>query len=178
MSGRVALTQAGKSFDSAKNPRLKVLDFGTGMASAIVTRCFVDLGSQVIRIEPPSGDPFYGKYPAYGTWHRGKVKKNIRDTSEAQLADWIANADVCVTGGEDFPGLDGSSDPQKLAQRNAGLVILSITAYPEAMPQSKGAAAKILVQARSGLCFEHYTGRPLRMSFEPCNYGAALQGLA
>jgi crotonobetainyl-CoA:carnitine CoA-transferase CaiB-like acyl-CoA transferase len=174
----VALTQASKSSGIAQNPRLKVLDFGTGMAPAIVTRCFVDLGSEVIRIEPPSGDPFYQKYPAYETWHRGKVKRSIRDTSEAQLADWVANADVCVTGGEDFPGLDRSSDPQKLAQRNAGLVVLSITAYPEAMPQSKGAAAEILVQARSGLCFEHYTDRPLRMSFEPCNYGAALQGLA
>jgi crotonobetainyl-CoA:carnitine CoA-transferase CaiB-like acyl-CoA transferase len=172
------LSQARKSSDSAHNPPLKVLDFGTGMAPAIATRCLVDLGAEVVRIEPQSGDPFYEKYPAYEVWHRGKIKKNARDVNEAQLAEWVAKADVCVIGGEDLPGLDRSNDPEELAERNARLVILSITAYPEALVQSKRAAAEILVQARSGLCYEHYTDRPLRMSFEPCNYGAALQGLA
>jgi crotonobetainyl-CoA:carnitine CoA-transferase CaiB-like acyl-CoA transferase len=171
------LSEASKSSDRPQNKLLRLLDFGTGMAPALVTRYFVEIGAEVIRIEPKSGDPFYRPYPAYEIWHRGKIRKRGEDLSEDELADWISAADVCVLGGEDFPGLKRYGDPDHFAKRNARLVVLSITAYPEVMSQPGRAAGEILVQARSGLCYEHYTDRPLRMSFEPCNYGAGLQGL-
>jgi crotonobetainyl-CoA:carnitine CoA-transferase CaiB-like acyl-CoA transferase len=171
------VSQPRKSTDRPAYPPLKVLDLGTGMAPALVTRYLVDLGAEVMRIEPRSGDPFYGKYPAYRVWHSGKAVKSRSEVSEGQLADWVGNADVCVIGGEDFPGLERFGDPESLAAQNPRLVVLSITGYPEVLSRPDRAAAEILVQAQSGLCYEHYTERPLRMSFEPCNYGAALQGL-
>ncbi len=169
------MSQATQSPDP--HAKLKVIDMGTGMAPALLTRYFVEQGASVTRIEPRTGDPFYGKYSAYEVWHRGKVKKDRAEVSEPELFDWIAQADVCVTGGEDFPGLERGENPEGLAARNPRLVVLSITAYPEAMSRSDRPAAEILLQAQSGLCYEHYSDRPLRMSFEPCNYGAALQGL-
>ena len=42
------------------------------------------------------------------------------------------DADVCITGGEDFPGLAWHRDPVRLASRNPRLVVVSITGYPEA----------------------------------------------
>jgi crotonobetainyl-CoA:carnitine CoA-transferase CaiB-like acyl-CoA transferase len=153
-----------------------LLDFGTGMAPALVTRYFVEIGAEVIRFEPAAGDPFYRVYPAYEVWHRGKIKKRGEDLSADELAQWISTADICVTGGEDFPGLKRFDDADILT-RKPRLVVLSITAYPEALSLRDHAAAEILVQAKSGLCYEHYSDRPLRMSFEPCNYGAGLQGL-
>jgi crotonobetainyl-CoA:carnitine CoA-transferase CaiB-like acyl-CoA transferase len=171
------LSEASKSSDRPRTTPLRVLDFGTGMAPALVTRYFVEIAAEVIRFEPRSGDPFYRTYPAYEIWHRGKIKKRSEDLSEEELAHWMSTADVCVLGGEDFPGLSRYGDPDQLVKRNPRLVVLSITAYPGAMSRPDRAAAEVLVQAKSGLCYEHYTDRPLRMSFEPCNYGAGLQGL-
>lgn len=171
------MSQASHSPDRSPHSRLKVLDFGTGMASALVARYLVDLGAEVMRVEPSTGDPFYKKYPAYEVWQRGKTKLLRSEVTDAALLDWIAGSDVCITGGEDFPGLERLGDPEKLTRQNPRLVVLSITAYPEALERNKRPATEILIQAQSGLCYEHYNARPLRMSFEPCNYGAALQGL-
>jgi crotonobetainyl-CoA:carnitine CoA-transferase CaiB-like acyl-CoA transferase len=171
------LSQATKLPDAPPQLPLKVLDFGTGLAPALVTRYLLELGAEIVRIEPRTGDPFYRKYPAYEVWQRGKNLKHRQDVSDLDIAGWVADADVCVVGGEDFPGLERLGDAEFLAAQNPRLVVLSITAYPEALSRADRAANEILVQAQSGLCYEHYSARPLRMSFEPCNYGAGLQGL-
>ena len=37
---------------------LKVLEIGHGIAAPFCTRILADLGAEVIKIEPPGGDPF------------------------------------------------------------------------------------------------------------------------
>jgi hypothetical protein len=50
---------------------LVVLDFSWGMAGGLTTAVLADFGAEVVKIEPPSGDPFRS-HPAWLAWNRGK----------------------------------------------------------------------------------------------------------
>lgn len=50
---------------------LVVLDFSWGMAGGLATAVLADFGADVIKIEPPDGDPFRS-FPAWLAWNRGK----------------------------------------------------------------------------------------------------------
>jgi crotonobetainyl-CoA:carnitine CoA-transferase CaiB-like acyl-CoA transferase len=158
---------------------LKVVDLGLGMAPALVAKYLIEAGASVTRVEPPEGDPFYGHYPAYRIWRRGLRVDGQIGRSEADLQGLLASADVCIVGGEDHPAVQGwRRSASELQSPHPRLVVLDIQGYPPHTRHADRPATDILVQARSGLSFEHYSGRPLLMSFEPANYGAALQGLA
>ena len=156
---------------------IQVVDLGVGMAPALVAKYLADAGAQVVRVEPEGGDPFYGYYPAYEVWRRGsKLDKEARH-DPSKLSDLLAAADVCIYGGEDYPGLVRRSDAEAIANANPRLVLLDITGHPHGSEDAESPLNEILAQARSGLCYEQFSGRPLFMSFQPANYGAALQGL-
>ena len=50
---------------------LTVLDFSLGMPGAICTLVMADYGAEVIKVEPPGGDPFRFQ-PAWISLNRGK----------------------------------------------------------------------------------------------------------
>lgn len=155
---------------------LTVVDFGVGMAAALVCKFLREAGAEVLRFESAAGDPFYDVYPAYMIWHGGsKIERNGNTVSKQEEA--LSRADVCIVGGEDFPGLARRGDAQALQKRFPKLVVLNIEGYPTGSKYAGRPACDILMQARSGLSFEHYSKRPLLMSFEPSNYGATLHGL-
>src|SRR4030095_10430489 len=141
---------------------LRVVDLSVGMAGALATKFLVDAGARVRRMEPADGDPFRGQYSAYEIWQRGKELVRSPDSGgDAILDELLSGAAVCVLGGEDYPGLRWRHDTQGLARRHPRLVILEFTGYPSGTPQAQRPAVDILVQARSGLAFEHYSQRPL-----------------
>jgi crotonobetainyl-CoA:carnitine CoA-transferase CaiB-like acyl-CoA transferase len=155
---------------------LKVIDLGLGMAPALVAKFLREGGAGITRVEPPAGDPFYEVYPAYEVWRRGSTI--LRENEGPGLDTLLATADVCLVGGEDYPGAARRQDAAALQSRHARLIVLDIEGYPTGSSHSGRPATDVLVQARSGLSFEHYSRRPLLMSFEPSNYGAALHGLS
>ena len=157
---------------------LKVVDLGAGMAAALIAKFLREGGADLTRLEPAGGDPFYGVYPAYEVWRRGSTIHRGGDGSPERLDALLESADVCLVGGEDFPGAARREDAAALRSRHPRLVVLDIEGYPAGSRHAGRPAADVLVQARSGLAFEHYSRRPLLMSFEPSNYGAALHGLA
>ena len=52
--------------------KIRVIDLTQGMAGPLVTMILADYGAEVIRLEPPGGDPFWG-IPAYLLWNRGQL---------------------------------------------------------------------------------------------------------
>jgi crotonobetainyl-CoA:carnitine CoA-transferase CaiB-like acyl-CoA transferase len=156
---------------------LKVVDLGAGMAAALIAKFLREIGAEITRLEPPGGDPFYEVYPAYEVWRRGStILRGIE--GRQRLETLLETADVCLIGGEDHPGVARREDAAALQSRHSRLVVLDIEGYPTGTRHAGRPATDVLVQARSGLAFEHYSRRPLLMSFEPSNYGAALHGLA
>jgi crotonobetainyl-CoA:carnitine CoA-transferase CaiB-like acyl-CoA transferase len=153
---------------------LSIVDLGTGLASAVAMRMFADAGAAVKRFEPAAGDPFYDVYPAYHVWHRGKtITKADGPTSALHAADAaLATADMCIIGGEDYPGLDWRFDPEAISKKYPKLVVLQIAGSPDGqMP-----AVELLAQARSGITFEYYPDRPMVFALPLASFGAALQG--
>ena len=149
------------------------------MAAALVTKFLVEAGAKVTCIEPPGGDPFSELYPAYEIWRRALLIDAESSGSHERIRELVAEADICVLGGDDHPGLDDwRHDAAEFQALNPRLVILDIEGYPSQTEDAGRPATEILVQARSGLAYEHYSDRPLLMSFQPSTYGAALQGLA
>lgn len=156
---------------SASKP-LKIVDLGRGMSAALVARMMIDLGGVVTRVEPDSGDPFYDVYPAYSAWHDGSER-----ATEQDLADLIAEADVLIVGGEDFPDSDGIGDVAALASRNPRLITLRIGGMIDRAGTEKIPATDILVQAATGFVWEQFTDRPIHFTFGGPTFGAALSGL-
>ncbi|HWS61197.1 MAG TPA: CoA transferase [Steroidobacteraceae bacterium] len=158
---------------------LSVMDFGLGLPGALVTRMLADTGAQIRRFEPSAGDPFYERYPCYSVWRRDAQISKAETLAAATMltAGTLATADVCVIGGEEFPGVDWKVDVEELARSHPRLVILEIGGYCHGTPEAKEPAVDLLVQAYSGLVHEQYSDRPMLYAMPAPSYGAALQGL-
>jgi crotonobetainyl-CoA:carnitine CoA-transferase CaiB-like acyl-CoA transferase len=149
---------------------LKIIDLALGLASAVLAKFMVDNGAQVTRIEPPRGDPFGQLYPAYESLKAGESRR-----SAAALDDLLSEADVCVIGGEDYPGVEFAFEPGALRARNPKLIVVQLGSYVPGGPI--GPAVELLVQARTGLVFEQLSDRPVHFAMALATYGVALTGL-
>ncbi|WP_154654760.1 CaiB/BaiF CoA transferase family protein [Solimonas variicoloris] len=140
---------------------LKVLDLTSGVAGPMTAMLLGDNGAEVIKIEPPGGDPArFEDGPqrlGYTVWQRGK-KSAFLDLTKAEDKDVLLalakTADILV---ESFaPGETAKLgiDYATLSQLNPRLVYCSITGYGRDNELSQRPAIDALVQARTGLMFE------------------------
>src|ERR1700738_2127941 len=123
---------------------LVVLDFSWGMAGGLATAVLADFGADVIKIEPPAGDPFRSR-PAWLAWNRGKKSavldlKTVEGRMQAQrLAE---QADVVL---ESFrPGIAHrlGIDYATLSAINPHMVYASISGWGQQGPLSQVAVTK------------------------------------
>jgi crotonobetainyl-CoA:carnitine CoA-transferase CaiB-like acyl-CoA transferase len=156
---------------------IRVADFAVGMAAALVSKFLAELGATVHRVPPPRGDPFTDVYPAYAVWRIGSTLNTLASTPGQPQDALLRQADVCILGGEDYPGLVVKRDAEVLAERYPRLIVLNITACPAGMAADPLPGVDLLAQARSGIISEFVFGTPIPLSFEPANYGAMLHGL-
>lgn len=150
--------------------QLVVVDAGSGMVAALVASHFQQLGASTFRVEPPAPDPFDDVYPAHALWRSG-----CRTLNRAQAEEQLREADICIVGGEDYPGYERSFAAATVAALNPRLVVLDLTGYLPGGP--RGPAVDLLVQARSGLSYTELNDRPRCLAFRAPSYGAALLGM-
>ncbi len=165
---------------------LRVLDFSSWMAGPLATGVLSDYGAEVIKVEPPAGDPAR-RLPAFQTWNRGKrsLVLDLRSPGGRKTALGLAEAaDVVVTswrpGVAERLGL-GYDDVQRI---NRGAIYVSITGYGESGQRARLKGYEGLVAAKSGrmMMFEGVAPRPgPAFPAVPCaSYSAgmlALQGI-
>jgi crotonobetainyl-CoA:carnitine CoA-transferase CaiB-like acyl-CoA transferase len=143
---------------------LFVLDFSWGMAGALATAVLADFGADVIKIEPPAGDPFR-THPAWLGWNRGKKSAvlNLKTTDGGVAAQRLAqHADIVL---EAFrPGVAGrlGIDYAALSAINPRIVYASISGWGQNGPLSQVAGYEAVVAAKSGrmATFEGLMNRP------------------
>ena len=131
---------------------LTVLDFSLGMPGALCTLVMADYGAEVIKIEPPGGDPFRFQ-PAWISWNRGK-KGIVLDLDAAdgreQAVRLIERADVLV---ESFRPGDMAAwglSYGDLADLHPGLVYCSITGFGQEGPLRRVKGYEGVVAAKAG----------------------------
>lgn len=140
---------------SAERPLVgtKVVDLASFIAGPVVSRHLAMLGADVIKVEPPSGDPFRHIGPLFVSWNQGKRSIAIDLTSEAgrrTLHRMVAGADVVV---ENFrPGVAArlGADRRTLSGINPDLVFLSSPGYGLDRSMADRPAFDPLIQALGG----------------------------
>jgi crotonobetainyl-CoA:carnitine CoA-transferase CaiB-like acyl-CoA transferase len=142
---------------------ITVLDFTQGMAGSVATMILSDFGAEVIKIEPPEGDP-YRAFPPSLLWNRGKksVVLDLNDPDSVENVCKLAErADVVV---ETFrPGVADSLGIgyEALKAVKPDLVYCSITGFGPKGPYSGYKDYDGLIEAKSGrlMTFAGISGR-------------------
>jgi len=162
---------AKRQFDpAAKGPLVgtRVLDLSRLVAGNMLSLQLADAGADVIKIEPPAGDPLRdwkddGHSLYWKTYSRNKrsVVLNLRQEA-AMAALWalIETADVFI---ENFrPGtLERMGlSPEALHARNPNLIIVRISGFGQTGPYAQFPGFGTIVEGMSG--FAYRTGFPDR----------------
>ena len=154
---------------------LRVLELSDGIAGAFCGKMFAGLGAEVIKIEPPEGDPlrfagpFPGKVPnldASGSYlHFNTAKRSVTidlatTTGQLIFAQLAAEADLIIE--TCAPGYLDSIDLsyERLAAEHPGMVMVSITPFGQNGPYRDYVANELVVYAASG--YMSLTGDPDR----------------
>ena len=131
---------------------LTVLDFSLGMPGAICTLVMADYGAEVIKVEPPGGDPFRFQ-PAWISWNRGK-KGIVLDLNTAegreQAIQLAGEADVLVESFRPGDMADWGLDYDTLSQLYPRLVYCSITGFGQKGPLRRVKGYEGVVAAKAG----------------------------
>ncbi len=134
---------------------LRVLDLSSGLAGALVSQLLADYGAEVIRVEPPEGDPLR-QQPAFYFWQRGKksVVLDLRDRGGRENARRLAlGSDILIQtfrpGTAERLGLGYD----ELAATNPALLYASITGFGRQGPYARFKGYDGLVMAKLGGMF-------------------------
>ncbi|MFK7895810.1 MAG: CaiB/BaiF CoA transferase family protein [Myxococcota bacterium] len=134
---------------------LRVIDFSNRIAGAYATKLMADAYAEVIKVEPPEGDPLRswtasdtdleGKDSALFQFLNTSKKSVVGRPDDPHILELMEGADLVVETFE--PGVMDALDP---AERFPGLVVLSISPYGRGGPISNAPASDLTVQAHSG----------------------------
>jgi len=131
---------------------LRVLDLTWGMPGNLATMVLADYGADVVKIEPPAGDP-WRHHPAWQLWNRGKrsIALDLKaETGRAQLVPLLRAADVLV---ESFrPGVTERLGIAytSVRQLNPRIVYCSITGFGPRGPFAHLKGYEGIVDAKTG----------------------------
>lgn len=146
--------------DQADNRPLRVIDFTLVMAGPFCTRMFADMGAEVIKVEPPTGDTMRTRPPMgaghsryFGHLNCGKhsLAADLKNPDDLALVrDLIATADVVVEnyrpGVMDRLGLGYEA----LRALNPRLIFCSISGFGQEGRAAKQPAYAPMIHAASG----------------------------
>lgn len=123
--------------------RLRVVELGVWVAAPAATTILADWGADVVKVEPPAGDPMrrvFGSLgmgddlpnPAFALDNRGKrsVVLDLRDREDrSRLEDLLGSADVFVTNLRPDALDNLGLEPEATVARHPHLVYCSISGY-------------------------------------------------
>lgn len=142
----------------------KILDFSRILAGPFATQLLADFGAEVLKIEPPAGDPTRGWGPPFETGsgesayfrcaNRGKrsLAMDLEDEGcKAILAELMTSADVLV---ENF--LPDSAEAlgltwERIHEQYPKLIVASVRGFASDVPAGRRPGYDFVLQAESGL---------------------------
>ncbi len=130
---------------------LSVLDFSWGMPGGLAGAVLADFGAEVVKIEPPAGDPFR-VHPAWLSWNRGKQSVVLdleREDGRAQAQRLAEGVDVVLESFRPGEAARLGIDYATLSARNPRLVYASISGWGQQGPLAQYPAYEGAVAARS-----------------------------
>jgi crotonobetainyl-CoA:carnitine CoA-transferase CaiB-like acyl-CoA transferase len=164
-----------------------VLELGQGIAGSMAAMVLADFGADVIRVEPPEGDPGWNE-PAALLLHRGKRSIELDLSSphgRDALRRLVPGIDVVIDAVGPHQADDAAIGYDALAALNPALVYCSITGWGRRGPFADVVPDDTLVMAKAGIFrdqpgWEQDGKRPIyRSAKEPSYFSAmlAVQGV-
>ncbi|MBA3779046.1 MAG: CoA transferase, partial [Chloroflexi bacterium] len=164
-----------------------VCDLSTVLAGPYCTMLLGDLGADVIKVEPPSGDPTRGYGPPFVGGESSyflSINRNKRGlTLDLRQEDGrdvvrrlIGRSDVLVENFRAGAFAELGFTEDALRQLNPALVHLAITGYGPDGPAADRPGYDFVIQAVSGLM--SITGQPDQRGGRPTKVGVAIADLA
>jgi crotonobetainyl-CoA:carnitine CoA-transferase CaiB-like acyl-CoA transferase len=143
---------------------LRVLDVSIWRPGPYATSLLVALGADVLKVEPPGGDPMRHYSGLFGPINAGKrsVVLDLKDGDDRSRAlELAAEADVLVEGFR--PGVMGrlGLDYATVREHNPGIVYCSISGYGQTDPRAALPGHDVNYQAWAGALAPE--GGPARM---------------
>lgn len=170
---------------------LRVIDLSMFLPGPVITQIMADHGADVIRVEPPTGEPSRSFGPndpdGESIWfrnvHRGKrsIVLNLKDDKDKQvLLDLAKDADVFIEGFRSGVVRKLGIDPDTLSAINPRLVYCSLSAFGQSGPLSVKASHDMGAQAYTGFLAlnDNGNGKPVVPGMPSADMAAALTGLS
>ncbi len=164
---------------------IRVLDCSRVLAGPFATMLLADLGADVVKLEPPTGDdtrawgpPFWGDPAERRSAYFASVNRNKRsivvdlqtDAGRSVLDALVRRSDMLVHNARPAPAERLGLDESRLRALNPSLLVARVGGFPS--PDADRPAYDLLAQAVSGLM--SITGTP---DGEPMKVGVALLDL-
>lgn len=158
---------------------IRIIDLTQNMAGPLVTMILADYGAEVIRLEPPGGDPMWD-HPAYLLWQRGKKSVALDWASESGRASarrLLEGADIFIEslrpGETEALGLGFD----QVSAKNPALIYLSISAMGQEGPLRNVKPYDGIINALSGRMRDQVgwqRGRPTFRAVNDVSYHTAM----
>ena len=164
---------------------VRVIDLTQGMAGSLSTMILADYGAEVIRLEPPGGDPMWA-HPAYLLWQRGKRSVDIDWASQAgraQARQLVEGADIFIESLQPDAAARLGLGYEAVAGANPALIYLSLSAFGQEGPYRDLKPYDGVINAKSGRMRDQVgwqRGRPTYRAVNDVSYHTAMftvQGL-
>ena len=144
---------------------LRVVELSGGIAGPGVGMFFADFGADVVKVEPPTGDPAR-ELPGFQVWNRGKrsIVADGDPATEALLRALLLAADVCICQSLEEISAHGLTLVE-LTAANPGIVIALVSPWVGPAPWSGGEESAELLSASTGLAANQcsFTGGPIEL---------------
>ena len=169
---------------------IKVVDLSLFLPGPMLTLMMADHGAEVIKVEPPTGDPARqmepmeaGKSIWFRNLNRGKQALALdlkSDEGRERLWELLANADVMIEGFR--PGVMKrlGFDYESVSAKNPRIVYCSISAFGQEGEMAHHPAHDLAVQALSGFLSvnDGADGMPVVPGVPSADMAAGLNGLS
>ena len=137
---------------------VRVVDFSMFVPGPFASSILADLGAEVIKVEPPRGDPGRGYVPVqFDTENRNKrsLALDLKNESSREIvARLVRNAQVAIEGFRPGVAKRLGIDYESLRRHNARLVYCSISGYGQTGPWRERPGHDVnYVAAAGGLAF-------------------------
>jgi crotonobetainyl-CoA:carnitine CoA-transferase CaiB-like acyl-CoA transferase len=131
---------------------IRILDLGAIIAGPFSASLLGELGADVIKVEPLTGDSFRG--PGFAAYNKGQrsIALDLRDEiAHGVFDDLVRTADIVIDNYR--PGVLGrlGIDHASLRRINPGVISASITGFGDRGPYGSDAGFDPILQAMSGM---------------------------
>lgn len=140
---------------------VRVVEFGNFIAGPFAGQMLADMGADVIKVEPPAGDPWRherafmpGESRVFIGLNRGKRSVCLdlkQDAAVAACHKLVVTADAVVSNNRPDTAARLKIDHASLSQVNPALVFCEITAYGPEGPKAGQPGFDLIMQGYSGV---------------------------